>query len=119
MLILFGPGSLGPARARAGQAARVEEQLEKNPAAAGFSFDRRHAAWPVSQASTFRPNKRVIIALRYIHGIGPVQGQGDLRQGGHRAERRVNQLTDAEVCRSAKPSTATTSSKATCAAKWR
>ncbi len=42
-------------------------------------------------------NKRVIIALQYIHGIGPKFAQEIVDKVGIPAERRVNQLTDAEV----------------------
>ncbi|GAA0601810.1 30S ribosomal protein S13 [Paenochrobactrum glaciei] len=42
-------------------------------------------------------NKRVIIALQYIHGIGPKFAQQIVTKVGIAAERRVNQLTDAEV----------------------
>ncbi|ASW06373.1 MULTISPECIES: 30S ribosomal protein S13 [Rhizobium] len=41
--------------------------------------------------------KRVVIALRYIHGIGPKFAQEICEKVGIPAERRVNQLTDAEV----------------------
>jgi small subunit ribosomal protein S13 len=42
-------------------------------------------------------NKRVIIALQYIHGIGPKFAQEITEKVGIPAERRVSQLTDAEV----------------------
>jgi small subunit ribosomal protein S13 len=42
-------------------------------------------------------NKRVIIALQYIHGIGPKKAEEITTKVGIPAERRVNQLTDAEV----------------------
>ena len=42
-------------------------------------------------------NKRVTIALRYIHGIGPAMAQEICEKVGIPAEKRVNQLTDAEV----------------------
>lgn len=42
-------------------------------------------------------NKRVIIALQYIHGIGAKFAQEITEKVGIPAERRVNQLTDAEV----------------------
>ena len=42
-------------------------------------------------------NKRVIIALQYIHGIGPKKAEEITGKVGIPAERRVNQLTDAEV----------------------
>ena len=42
-------------------------------------------------------NKRVVIALQYIHGIGPKKAEEIVTKVGIPAERRVNQLTDAEV----------------------
>ena len=42
-------------------------------------------------------NKRVIIALQYIHGIGPKFAQQIVTKVGIADDRRVNQLTDAEV----------------------
>jgi small subunit ribosomal protein S13 len=41
--------------------------------------------------------KRVVIALRYIHGIGAKFAQEIVAKVGIPAERRVSQLTDAEV----------------------
>ena len=41
--------------------------------------------------------KRVVIALQYIHGIGPKLATDICTKVGIPAERRVNQLTDAEV----------------------
>ena len=42
-------------------------------------------------------NKRVVIALQYIHGIGSSKAHEITEKVGIPAERRVNQLTDAEV----------------------
>ncbi len=42
-------------------------------------------------------NKRVLIALQYIHGIGPKFAKEIIDKVNIPAERRVNQLTDAEV----------------------
>ena len=42
-------------------------------------------------------NKRVVIALQYIHGIGPKIAQDIMGKVNLPAERRVSQLTDAEV----------------------
>jgi small subunit ribosomal protein S13 len=42
-------------------------------------------------------NKRVVIALQYIHGIGPKIAQGIMGKVNLPPERRVSQLTDAEV----------------------
>lgn len=41
--------------------------------------------------------KRVVIALQYIHGIGPKKAEEITEKVGIPADRRVNQLTDAEV----------------------
>jgi len=41
--------------------------------------------------------KRVVIALQYIHGIGPAIAKKLCQDLGIADERRVNQLTDAEV----------------------
>ena len=43
--------------------------------------------------------KRVIIALTYIHGIGNAKAREIAAKVGIPAERRVSQLTDAEVVR--------------------
>ena len=43
--------------------------------------------------------KRVIIALTYIHGIGPVKAKEICEKVGIPSERRVNQLSDADVVR--------------------
>ncbi len=42
-------------------------------------------------------NKRVVIALQYIHGIGPKKATDICENVKIPGERRVNQLTDAEV----------------------
>ena len=42
-------------------------------------------------------NKRVVIALRYIHGIGPAKATEICETVGIAVERRVHDLTDAEV----------------------
>ena len=42
-------------------------------------------------------NKRVLIALTYIHGIGNAKAKEICDKVGIPAERRVNQLTDSEV----------------------
>lgn len=41
--------------------------------------------------------KRVIIALQYIHGIGPKGASEIVEKAGIETARRVNELTDAEV----------------------
>jgi small subunit ribosomal protein S13 len=42
-------------------------------------------------------NKRTIIALQYIHGIGPKKAEEICEKVGIPASRRVSQLTDAEI----------------------
>jgi small subunit ribosomal protein S13 len=42
-------------------------------------------------------NKRVLIALQYIHGIGPRKAEEIMTKVGIPDERRVSQLTDQEV----------------------
>ena len=42
-------------------------------------------------------NKRVLIALRYIHGIGPAKAAEICQKVGIAPERRVNELSDSEV----------------------
>ena len=42
-------------------------------------------------------NKRVVIALTYIYGIGPAKSQQICEKVGIAAERRVHDLTDQEV----------------------
>ena len=42
-------------------------------------------------------NKRVVIALQYIHGIGAAKARDIVQKVGIEDARRVNQLTDAEV----------------------
>ncbi|HRD27456.1 MAG TPA: 30S ribosomal protein S13 [Caulobacter sp.] len=42
-------------------------------------------------------NKRVVIALQYIHGIGQKSAQDIVARVGIEESRRVNQLTDQEV----------------------
>ena len=42
-------------------------------------------------------NKRVEIALQYIHGVGPATAKEIMETVGIDQARRVNQLTDAEV----------------------
>jgi small subunit ribosomal protein S13 len=44
-------------------------------------------------------NKRVVISLRYIYGIGPVNAADICRKLNIPAERRVNQMTDDEILR--------------------
>ena len=42
-------------------------------------------------------NKRVVIALQYIHGIGPAKAQTIMETANIAENRRVNELSDAET----------------------
>jgi small subunit ribosomal protein S13 len=42
-------------------------------------------------------NKRALIALQYIHGIGPKKASEIMEKTGIQLDRRVSQLTDQEV----------------------
>ena len=42
-------------------------------------------------------NKRVVIGLQYIHGIGPTRAREIVEKVGIPSERRVSQLSDQEV----------------------
>jgi small subunit ribosomal protein S13 len=42
-------------------------------------------------------NKRAIIALQYIHGIGPAKAREIMEKVSITPERRVNELTDSEI----------------------
>ncbi len=42
-------------------------------------------------------SKRVVIALRYIHGIGPKKAEEIIEKTGINPSTRVNELSDAEV----------------------
>ena len=44
-------------------------------------------------------NKRVLVALTYIHGIGPAKAKDICKKVGVADERRVSQLSDDEVIR--------------------
>ncbi len=44
-------------------------------------------------------NKRVVISLRYIYGIGPAKAEQICTQLAIPADRRVNQLSDDEILR--------------------
>nr|WP_207189651.1 30S ribosomal protein S13 [Rhodobium orientis] len=66
--------------------------------------DRRRAAVPQGEKSVARiagvnipTNKRTVIALQYIHGIGPKKAQDIIEAVNIAPERRVNELSDAEV----------------------
>ena len=69
----------------------------------GFSaFAEASPQWSVERMARIAgvnipTNKRVIIALQYIHGIGPKKAEEICEKVHIPAERRVSQLSDAEV----------------------
>jgi len=67
----------------------------------GFSYDERQDFKEANVARiagvNIPTNKRVTIALRYIHGIGPAKAAEICEKVGIAAERRVTDLTDQEV----------------------
>jgi len=93
VVLTCGPGGAGiraPARAGLHRTRDTE-----TPALAGTDGDRTNVA---RMAGVNIPtNKRVIIALQYIHGIGERFAKEICQKVNIPAERRVNQLTDAEV----------------------
>jgi small subunit ribosomal protein S13 len=62
-----------------------------------FDF-RRHQVARIAGVN-IPTNKRVVISLRYIFGIGPVKAQEICTSLGIPDERRVNQLSDDEILR--------------------
>ena len=64
-------------------------------AASRIVVDKEH--YEVIAGVNIPTNKRVEIALQYIHGIGPAAAKDITEKVGIEAARRVNQLTDAEV----------------------
>jgi small subunit ribosomal protein S13 len=62
-----------------------------------FDF-RRHQVARIAGVN-IPTNKRVVISLRYIYGIGPVKAQEICTSLGIPDERRVNQLSDDEILR--------------------
>jgi small subunit ribosomal protein S13 len=58
---------------------------------------RRHSRVARIAGVNIPTNKRVVIALQYIHGIGPAKAREIVGKVGIEDARRVNQLTDAEV----------------------
>jgi small subunit ribosomal protein S13 len=64
---------------------------------AHLARDRRTADVARIAGVNIPTNKRVLIALQYIHGIGQAHARQILDRTGIDDARRVNQLTDAEV----------------------
>jgi small subunit ribosomal protein S13 len=78
----------------------------QGPGSTGRGRNRRDGFDPASNGETkvariagvnIPTNKRVIIALQYIHGIGPKKASEIVEKVSIPSERRVSQLTDAEV----------------------
>nr|WP_210326652.1 30S ribosomal protein S13 [Bartonella apis] len=62
-----------------------------------FKFNLRRTGVARIAGVNIPTNKRVIIALQYIHGIGPKFAKEIVDKVGIPAERRVSELSDAEV----------------------
>jgi small subunit ribosomal protein S13 len=75
----------------------------QGPASTGRGISRRRRAADMEKkvariaGVNIPTNKRVVIALQYIHGIGPKKAQEIIEKVGIAPERRVHDLTDAEV----------------------
>src|SRR3977135_2444365 len=97
--VSLGPGALcDRARLRLGTATRAGLHRTSRP------FHSRVSARPHGDESLARiagvnipTNKRVVIALQYIHGIGSKKAQEIVEKVSIPPERRVSQLTDQEV----------------------
>nr|WP_154141815.1 MULTISPECIES: 30S ribosomal protein S13 [unclassified Brucella] len=63
----------------------------------GFFYNSRRTDVARIAGVNIPTNKRVIIALQYIHGIGPKFAREIVTKVGIADDRRVNQLSDAEV----------------------
>ncbi len=53
--------------------------------------------WPASRSVNIPTNKRVVIALQYIHGIGAKHARTSSRRSTSTRRAAVNELSDAEV----------------------
>jgi small subunit ribosomal protein S13 len=86
----------GPENEGQGRRVRVCEHLPaKMPHPVGIG-DRRESVARIAGVN-IPTNKRVVIALQYIHGIGQKNAAEIMEKVKIPAERRVNQLTDQEV----------------------
>ena len=63
--------------------------------------------------------KRIEVALQYIYGIGKTTAKAICERANVKVETRTKDLTDDEVKRSATPSSRTSRSRATSAARCR
>jgi small subunit ribosomal protein S13 len=74
-------------------------RVNDNPPAHFFEMCSAHMEMKMARIAgvNIPTNKRVVIALQYIHGIGKRFAQEIVDKVGIPAERRVSQLTDAEV----------------------
>ena len=89
----------GPERKMGGRRVRVCEHppdMELNKTSRSVMDGDRAAVARIAGVN-IPTNKRVVIALQYIHGIGPKKAEEIVEKVGIPAERRVNQLTDQEV----------------------
>jgi small subunit ribosomal protein S13 len=76
---------------------RLFQGLNNEAPIAGWQLEARRTGVARIAGVNIPTSKRVVIALRYIHGIGAKFAQEIVEKVGIPAERRVHQLTDAEV----------------------
>jgi small subunit ribosomal protein S13 len=89
-------GNKPPAKKATGVAAKPAKRKGKSHQPSGRTIGSRKAP-PGKSRRQQRLNKRVVIALQYIHGIGPKKANEIMGKVGIPDERRVAQLTDQEV----------------------
>src|SRR5262245_29780911 len=99
-----GSGSSSRGGLGAGSFCMIPAIAAQGPVSTGRAEDPKPLRLPHMETAMARiagvnipTNKRVVIALQYIHGIGPTKAKEITEKVGIPAERRVNQLTDAEV----------------------
>jgi small subunit ribosomal protein S13 len=93
--------AIGPGDKCAGADLHALSRVWSGIDTAGDAGKARRRSWETDVARIAGVNiptqKRVVIALQYIHGIGPKLAQEVCEKAGIPDQRRVNQLTDAEV----------------------
>ncbi|GAB4515426.1 MAG: hypothetical protein Tsb0019_14110 [Roseibium sp.] len=96
---------MGPAFSVPGTPRHFRTRKGRTPPDAGFIHCGRIARPPYNMETNVAriagvnipTNKRVVIALQYIHGIGKKFAQEIIEKNNIDASRRVNELSDAEV----------------------
>src|SRR5262245_66421910 len=91
----FGRGRLQPPRRHGGIAPRGH--YCRGAHTTGSAAGKGETALARIAGVNIPTNKRVVVALQYIHGIGPAKAGEIMEKVGIPGERRVSQLTDQEV----------------------